>query len=200
VAFAYAGTSLYGMDCNVAWSLISVHRLLWLPVTVLTRVVAAIPRRNTASGPCLTVVPSPGARRLRSGRRSAQARYTDAPGGGVSPCGRFKEEMPPGLRAVFEVAFAIPGLLSRRWLGPWMLSPVRCNRLPVTVTGHLSVGRKQGLRCRVRAGGHFPRERQILTAAHRRRRTPSTGCRRFRIFPREPHHPVWNHRPRHRLG
>jgi hypothetical protein len=25
--------------------------------------------------------------------------------------GRFKEEMPPGLRAVFEMAFAIPGLL-----------------------------------------------------------------------------------------
>jgi hypothetical protein len=34
------------MDCNVVWSFISVRLLLWLPVTALTPVAAAIPRRN----------------------------------------------------------------------------------------------------------------------------------------------------------
>jgi hypothetical protein len=111
VAFAYAGTSLCGMDCNVAWSFISVHRLLWLPVTMLTPVVTAIPRRNTASGPCLTAVPSPGA----CGQVADQRRHAAIPvmrqAEEFRLGGRFKDEMPPGLRAVFEVAFAIPGLL-----------------------------------------------------------------------------------------
>ena len=52
VAFAYAGTSLCGTDCSVAWSFISVHRLLWLPVTVLTELwqlfLAVIPLQSLA--------------------------------------------------------------------------------------------------------------------------------------------------------
>jgi hypothetical protein len=74
---------------------------------------AAIPRRNTASGPCLTAVPSPalGAR----GQVADQRRHAAIPvmrqAEELRLGGRFKEEMPPGLCAVFEVAFAIPGLL-----------------------------------------------------------------------------------------
>ena len=134
------------MDCNVAWSFISVHRLLWLPVTVLTRVAAAIPRRNTASGPCLTAVPSPGARRLRPGRRSAQARCNscDAPGGRVSPWWSLQGRNAPGcwcrfsrwrsrylacFSALVKAMDAVPGALQ-------------------SVTGNLGVGRKQALTCR----------------------------------------------------
>jgi hypothetical protein len=53
-----------------------------------------------------------------------------------------------------------------------------------SVTGNLSVDRKQAQGVGVRAGGHFPRERQILTAAHTRRRTSGAEHRlqaRFRI-------------------
>jgi hypothetical protein len=79
-----------------------------------------------------------------------------------------------------------------------------------SVTGNLSVGRKQALRCRRESRRPLPKRRQILTAAHRRRRTSGAEHQlhaRFRIFPREgrelfgkPHHPVWNHRPRRRSG
>jgi hypothetical protein len=164
VAFAYAGTSLWGMDCNVAWSFISVHRLLWLPVTVLTRVVAAIPRRNTASEPCLTAVPSGGARRLRPGRRSAQARCNscDAPGGGVSPWWSLQGRNAPGSSCRFRGGVRDTWLVSRRWLRPWMPSPERCDRLPVTVAGNLSVGRKQALACRRRSRRPLPKRKASL--------------------------------------
>jgi hypothetical protein len=52
-------------------------------------------------------------RRSRPGYRSAQARSISVmrQAEEFRLGGRFKEEMPPGLGAVFEVAFAIPGLL-----------------------------------------------------------------------------------------
>jgi hypothetical protein len=45
-AFLVEGGYCITMDCNVVWSFISVRLLLWLPVTALTPVAAAIPRRN----------------------------------------------------------------------------------------------------------------------------------------------------------
>jgi hypothetical protein len=93
---------------------------------------------------------------------------------------------------------------SRRWLRPCMLSPVRCNRLPVTEVQ--VVGKPVSARPTVSAESRRAAS-QERTKSWRRiralaRRAPSTGRRLALDFPanpqivRKPHHPVWHHRPR----
>jgi hypothetical protein len=75
----------------------------------------------TASEPCLTAVPSPVARHLRPGRRSAQAHCNSVMRRAEEfrLGGRFKEEMPSGLRAVFvfQMTLAPARRFSRRKKG-----------------------------------------------------------------------------------
>jgi hypothetical protein len=63
---------------------------------------------------------------------------------------------------------------------------VRCNRLPVTATGNLSVGRKQALRCRRESLRPRPKRKANLDGgaeapSHVGRRAPAAGALGFSL-------------------